>query len=342
MKVAETTANKQNQSRAVATNVSQQKNNGRDDSGFVDNRPETNALKSLQMMINNSPRMAAQRRRISNTTGGKAQVIMGPDTNVPNGPAESSRFIRLYAPSPVSEMVNNGPPGKTNPIKPFGGRDVLQLWQIGRAKNTGPNRATALREVDEMTDSNDLNAAVQAVEKNIPGTLVRYIAEFKLYLKQRVDGKEGDFQWPQSYIEARAARKQGRMVEAQAIRDVYGAGVAKNTMTYSVEFEPEDEDDMTFTVKCIPDFVTADAVGDVKNVASQSLDDQLRIEYAVAKGEGVNEEEVTVTQPDGTEVDWDKNFDLIVRGPEDDDYATDISGPLQTAADNIFYILTEP
>jgi hypothetical protein len=101
MKVAATKENKQNQSRAVANNVSQKKNNSRGALGFVDNRPETKALKSLQMMINNSPRIAAQRQRTSNITGGNAQVIKGPDTNVPNGPAESSKIIRLYAPSQV-------------------------------------------------------------------------------------------------------------------------------------------------------------------------------------------------------------------------------------------------
>jgi hypothetical protein len=101
MKVAATTTNKQKQSRAVANNVSHHKSNSRGDSGFVDNRPETKALKSLQMMINDSPRMVAQRQRKSNIYGGTAQVIKGPDTNVPNGPAKSSKFIRLSAPSPV-------------------------------------------------------------------------------------------------------------------------------------------------------------------------------------------------------------------------------------------------
>lgn len=106
MKVAATTANKKNQSRVVANNVSKQKNNSRDDSGVVDNRPETKALKSLQMMINDSPRMAAQRQRTSNITGGKAQVIKGPETSVPNGPAESPKFIRLCAPSPISPNID--------------------------------------------------------------------------------------------------------------------------------------------------------------------------------------------------------------------------------------------
>ncbi len=107
MKKAVETANKQNHNTAAANNVSQHKNRSREDSGFVDNRPETKALKSLQIMINDSPRMAAQRQRTSNTTGGTAQVIKGPDTNVPNGPAESSKFIRLYAPSLISKNIRD-------------------------------------------------------------------------------------------------------------------------------------------------------------------------------------------------------------------------------------------
>lgn len=102
MKVTATTTNKQNQSRDVTDNVSKQKNSSRGNSGFVDKRPETKALKSLQMMINDSPRMAAQRQRTSNITGGRAKVLKGPDTKVPNGPAESSKVIRLSAPSQSS------------------------------------------------------------------------------------------------------------------------------------------------------------------------------------------------------------------------------------------------
>jgi hypothetical protein len=113
MKVAATTANKQNQTSAVANNVSKQKNNSPDDSGFVDNRPETKALKSLQMMINDSPRMDAQRQRTSNITGGPAQLVEGPGANVPNGPAESSEIIRLYAPSQVSKSKSIHKNGNT-------------------------------------------------------------------------------------------------------------------------------------------------------------------------------------------------------------------------------------
>ncbi len=127
MKVAATTANQQNQSRAVANHVSKQKNNSRDDSRFVDNRPETNALKSLQMMINNSPRMAAQRQRTSNITGGKAQVIKGPDTNVPNDPAVSLKFTRLSAPS---QLYNSDQPPQIKGII----NKVIQRTEIDAIK----------------------------------------------------------------------------------------------------------------------------------------------------------------------------------------------------------------
>lgn len=74
MNIAATTANKQNQSKAAANNVSQQKNSSRGDSDFVDNRPETKTLQSLQMMINGSPRMAVQRQRAVNIIGGSHQM----------------------------------------------------------------------------------------------------------------------------------------------------------------------------------------------------------------------------------------------------------------------------
>ncbi len=112
MKITATTSNNQTQGRAVANNVSQQKSNTRDDSDFVDNRPETKALESLQMIMRDSPRMGVQRQRKSYIAGGKAKDIKGPDAKVSNGPAESSTFIRLSASSPVSVspmMINYRP-----------------------------------------------------------------------------------------------------------------------------------------------------------------------------------------------------------------------------------------
>lgn len=128
MKAAVETSNKQNQSRAVANNVSKQKNYNKGDSEFVDNRPETKALKSLQMMINNSPRMVAQRQRVAHIIGGTDHAVKGPDKNVKknnskgplgfrdNGPglaagrrmnvstgsAGSTKFTQSHAPFPFS------------------------------------------------------------------------------------------------------------------------------------------------------------------------------------------------------------------------------------------------
>ncbi len=82
MKVAATTANQQTQSKAVANNVSQQKSSSRGDSEFVDNRPETKTLQSLQMIINGSPRMAVQRQRGGNIIGGSEPVIKQAKKNV--------------------------------------------------------------------------------------------------------------------------------------------------------------------------------------------------------------------------------------------------------------------
>lgn len=74
MKPTVETSNKQNQSQAAANRVSKEKNNSRGDSDFVDNRPETKALKSLQMMINGSSRMVAQRQTKANIIGSTAHV----------------------------------------------------------------------------------------------------------------------------------------------------------------------------------------------------------------------------------------------------------------------------
>lgn len=211
---------------------------------------------------------------------------------------------------------------------------VAQLLTTGSSRATLVNKQTARDELDEINAADDVNAAMEAIEAFAPGTLDRYKDEYGDYLDGK--GAGDDFQWPLTYLRGRASRRNGRLSEATAIHSVYGGGVQKNNQAYDVTF---DDHDMQETVTVIPDICTDDEVGDVKNVQTQSFTEQLRAIYAMANNEDNDGGAVTITRA-GSDVEIDhadRDFDLIVRGPQDSDFATDVSGPLQNATDNIYY-----
>lgn len=222
-----------------------------------------------------------------------------------------------------------------SPVAAGSAQLVAQLLTIGTSKATDENKVTALEELDEINDASDVNAAMEAVENYADGTLDRYKDEYRDdYLPGK--GDDDDFQWPLTYLRGRASRRNGRLSEAEAIQSVYGAGVKKNNQAYDVTFN---DHDMEETVTIIPDFCTADEVGDVKNVQNQSFTEQLRAIYAMANNQEPDGGDVTITKAGSdTAINHaDRDFDMIVRGPHGSEFATNVSGPLENAADNIYY-----
>ncbi|GAA1720518.1 phage tail protein [Streptomyces yatensis] len=155
------------------------------------------------------------------------------------------------------------------------------------------------------------------LEKLQPGTSQRYVDDFK----NKYEGKQSIVK----YVEGRAARKLGRVKEKPGI-DAYnaesGMGVAKNNQTIEIlNLKKKVERER------IPDFfLSGQVVGDVKDVAVQSYDEQMRDNTRIAKGLRVRLRGSSAMLPAAN------RFDIVVRAPSDEHpEGTHVTGPLKEA-----------
>lgn len=216
---------------------------------------------------------------------------------------------------------------------PATGVIFIQRLKTGLAENTKSNITKAKKELAEITDPSDVSDACEALEKLEAGVLDRYKREYKEdYLANL--GKALMFQWPLSYLRGRAARKLGKSTEDTWIKAVYGSGVSKNNQEFLVE------DDNGEYEGWIPDVYTDTVVADVKNVASQSFSAQLRAFYAIAKHKDPITDEKRKIATGGKYVAKKiRSFEMIVRSKAHSDGKTELSGPLESAADAIYYVI---
>jgi hypothetical protein len=153
------------------------------------------------------------------------------------------------------------------------------------------------------------------------GVSARYVEEFGSY-------KNG-LQTLLQYVERRAARKLGRIAEKPGLAAYAAAGGAtssKNTKT--IELLKKVNQYYTVDRERIPDiFVDGRAVGDVKDVATQSNDEQMRDDLRIAKGDRVR------LRGTSELITSSCQFDLIVRAPKDENRGegTHVSEPLKAA-----------
>lgn len=154
------------------------------------------------------------------------------------------------------------------------------------------------------------------LEELEPGARQRYVDEFKRYA-----GKQTLL----IYVEGRAARKLGRVREKPGI-EAYNAAtrrsVSKNTQTIEIL------DTAGATIReRIPDFFSRrKVVGEIKDVASQSLDEQMRDDVRIAKGTNVR------LRGEKRRMGRANKFDLIVRQPSAvHPEGTHVSEPLREA-----------
>lgn len=208
---------------------------------------------------------------------------------------------------------------------------VAQLWQEGRGVKNKFNQRLAFEELVQLT-AQDIGSAMERVERLNGGTLDRYKQEYNAYINAQ--GKS--FQWPLTYLKGRSARKNGRVAENGAINRVHPT-LQKNNQTYHVVFNAGTNRE--HVVSTIPDFISDEVIGDVKNVKSQSFTEQMRAIYAMSKGFDHNGEEIDVYDNSNREIEIDgpRDFDLIVRSSSHPEGQTELTGPLESAADNIWY-----
>lgn len=204
---------------------------------------------------------------------------------------------------------------------------------IGSAIKNETNKQAALAELAEITDPSDVNDALVELDKGEPGILGRYKQGYQDYLDNVLDGDY--FQWPLTYLSGRASRKHGKESEGKWIASVYGVG--KNHQ----EFLVEDEDGNLR--RWIPDVFIDEVVGEVKNTKVQSLDEQLRAFYTIAK----QKDPISQSPRDAylrngmRKISQKRSFELIVRSEVHPDGETEISQPLEDALDEIHYEITE-
>jgi hypothetical protein len=217
---------------------------------------------------------------------------------------------------------------------PPSGVIFIQRLKTGIAENNKKNIAKAKKELAEITDPADVSDACEELEKLETGVLARYKSEYKNdYLANL--GDQLMFQWPLSYLRGRAARKLGKSTEDTWIKAVYGSGVSKNNQEFLVE------DDNGEYEGWIPDVYTDGVVADVKNVASQSFSAQLRAFYAIAKHKDPITNEKRKIATGGKYVPKKiRSFEMIVRSKAHSDGKTELSGPLESAADAVYYVIT--
>jgi hypothetical protein len=117
------------------------------------------------------------------------------------------------------------------------------------------------------------------LEKSEPGVTQRYVTEYQAYVE---NGGDQDLI---RYIEGRAARKLGRLIELPMIKkfeQTYGKSSQKLTFTV---LDPDNPDAAKRVRPRVPDIYSTDfAVGDVKDVQYQSYELQLQDDIAISYG----------------------------------------------------------
>ncbi|WP_334416722.1 MULTISPECIES: phage tail protein [unclassified Bradyrhizobium] len=158
-----------------------------------------------------------------------------------------------------------------------------------------------------------------ALEEVQPGRPAQYVKDWKKY-----NGRQTLL----IYCEGRAARKLGRIAEKPGV-DAYnaasGRGVSKNTKT--IEMLSGKGPNYKVVRERIPDiFVAGVVVGDIKNVQTQSLDEQMGDNVRIVDGDMCRLRGSTALLSGGGV------FDLVVRGPSDAlPEGTHVTGPLLAA-----------
>lgn len=209
-------------------------------------------------------------------------------------------------------------------VIPVVAEDTGKLLE-GRADATAANIERAKEQMAKITSASQVSATLEKV-----GRFEVYKAEYlEVYLKKL---EKPTFEWPLTYLKNRASRKLGKKDQKYWAEKVYGAGA--HGKAFKVK-----QPDGTEKVR-VPDVFIADkVVADVKDVEYQDYDKQMQDDYKIAHA---------VEYPGVvTEVAGDKpfrgshSFEVIVRSKDHTQGKTDVSGPLDGAADKIHYVITD-
>ncbi|WP_348680077.1 hypothetical protein [Flavobacterium coralii] len=167
-----------------------------------------------------------------------------------------------------------------------------------------------------------LTPNLDKLEKKEPGVTVRYVDEFFNRYKGLKYKKPTDIV---NYVEHRAARKLGKTGEGSSI-EKYSEKSKINGLTKPL-IDVFENNNLTGTYRTrIPDiYKEGVVVGDIKDVASLSLDEQMRDNIAIIQGRGRYKNGSLIQNPP-------IKFDLVVRDSKDKTVeGTYISGPLERA-----------
>jgi hypothetical protein len=199
-----------------------------------------------------------------------------------------------------------------------GGKTWDYEYVANPGKKTGPPKAKDGERPVELKDK--ATPKLDQLETHETGVSARYVNDFK----KKYKGKQDLL----TYVEGRAARKLGRIVEKPGIKaynEASGASVSKNTKT--IEILKGQGPNFTVDRERIPDFFDAgEVVGDIKNVATQSLDEQMRDNVRIANGDRVR------LRDSADLISGTRRLDLVVRHPSDPHpEGTHVSAPLRAA-----------
>ncbi|MEP6925662.1 MAG: putative toxin, partial [Pyrinomonadaceae bacterium] len=140
------------------------------------------------------------------------------------------------------------------------------------------------------------------------GAALRYVEGYKNY-------KGTKYKDIVTYVEHRAARKLGRIKEKPGLAAYAAAGGAtssKNTKTIEILRRSPKGTGYTVQRQRIPDFFSEGTiVGDVKDVKTQSLDEQMRDNIRITKADRVR------VRGQADIITAKCRFDLVVRAPKD-------------------------
>lgn len=159
------------------------------------------------------------------------------------------------------------------------------------------------------------------LELQEPGASVRYVSEYGSYTGSY-------YKDIVRYVESRAARKLGRIAEVPGLAAYLAKGGAIGTRNNAIiEILKKNKESWTVDRLRIPDiFAKSSVVGDVKNVADQSFDEQMRDNVRIANSTNVrmhNEQD---------RLTGSCRFDLVVRAPKEGGAeGTHVSQPLKDA-----------
>ncbi len=184
-----------------------------------------------------------------------------------------------------------------------------------------------------------LTPRLDELEQKENGVTERYVREYQAYLVNEENYK--DRQELLEYVEGRAARKLGRIIEQPMIeRYEKKHGVSSK----KVDFDVVDEVTGTVEVR-VPDLYVEDfSVGDIKDVISQAYTEQMQDDALIAKGG-------TRVRRSGSSSSIPKRkkplrFDLVVRRASHLRKRTHVTQPLLDAIDElngeVYYWIPDP